>query len=193
VRLLHHGVLPRGEAIAAESRNPARKLYYEVSGSGHPLVLLHEGFADNRMYDDQVAAFGARHRVIRYDRHGSGRSGAPPGPYTDHDALRALLRHLGVARTAVLGMSAGAGVALDFSLAYPEVVDVLVLAAPTIGGYTSSAATLAGWAAFGAALEQGDAPGAVELLLGTWVDGPQRTPDGVAPAVRERMRALMAH
>lgn len=65
-------------------------LSYEITGVGYPIVLLHEGFADSRMYDDQVAALGTRYRVIRYDRHGSGRSGAPAAPYTDHDALREL-------------------------------------------------------------------------------------------------------
>lgn len=46
--------------------------YYEVIGDGRPLVLLHEGFADSRMVDDQVATFAARFQVVRYDRHGAG-------------------------------------------------------------------------------------------------------------------------
>jgi len=73
-------------------------LYYEVTGVGQPLVLLHQGFADSRMFDDQVAAFAAHCQVIRYDRHGSGRSGVPSIPYTHHAALRDLLRHLDIAR-----------------------------------------------------------------------------------------------
>ncbi len=101
-------------------------LYYEVAGAGHPLILLHEGFADSRMFDDQIAAFAARYRVIRYDRHGSGRSGVPTVPYTHHDALRDLLRHLDVGQASVLGLSTGGAVAIDFTLAYPEIVDTLI-------------------------------------------------------------------
>lgn len=166
-------------------------LYYEVTGRGHPLVLLHEGFADSGMFDDQVAAFAARYTVIRYDRHGCGRSETPAGPFADHGALRDLLRHLGVGRAAVLGMSAGGGVALDFALAHPSMVDALVLAAASIGGYRSSDATLRGWAEITSALERGDVPGAVELTLRMWVDGPKRSPGHVDPDVRERLRAMM--
>jgi len=166
-------------------------LYYEVAGAGPPLVLLHEGFADSRMFDDQVAAFAGRHRVIRYDRHGSGRSGVPTVPYTHHDALRDLLRHLGVARASVLGMSMGGAVAIDFTLAYPAMVEALIPVAAAIGGYTSSDATMRGWGAIGAALARGDGADAVELTLRMWVDGPTRTPDDVDLAVRERMQEMI--
>jgi len=40
------------------------KLYYEVTGAGHPLTLLHEGIADSRMYDDQFNAFAQRYCVV---------------------------------------------------------------------------------------------------------------------------------
>jgi pimeloyl-ACP methyl ester carboxylesterase len=168
-------------------------LYYEIAGSGPALVLLHEGFADSRMYDDQVAAFAAHHRVIRYDRHGSGRSGVPTVPYTDHHALHDLLRHLGVERAILLGMSAGGGVALDAALAYPGMVEDLILVATAIGGYESRPETLQGWAKIGAALEQGDVPEAVERTLRMWVDGPERHPDQVDPGVRRRVGEMMAH
>jgi deazaflavin-dependent oxidoreductase (nitroreductase family) len=80
-------------------------LHYEVAGTGPALVLLHEGLADSRMYDDQFLALAERHHVVRYDLHGFGRSGVPSLPYSHHEVLRALLRHLGVDRAAVLGMS----------------------------------------------------------------------------------------
>ena len=90
-------------------------------------------------------------------------------------------------------MSAGGGIALDFTLAYPEMVSALVVAEAAIGGFAISETAMQGWAAFGAALEHGDRPGAVELLLRTWVDGPVRAPDAVTPAVRVRMREMMTH
>ncbi len=168
-------------------------LYYEVAGAGHPLILLHEGFADSRMFDDQIAAFAARYRVIRYDRHGSGRSGVPTVPYTHHDALRDLLRHLDVGQASVLGLSTGGAVAIDFTLAYPEIVDTLIPVDASVGGYTGSEEILRQWGEIGAALAARDVPGAVERTLRMWVDGPRRTPDAIDPAVRERMRAMMTH
>lgn len=168
-------------------------LYYEVAGAGPPLVLLHEGFADSRMFDEQVAAFAAHHRVIRYDRHGCGRSGVPAAPYTHHDALRALLRHLGVERTALLGLSAGGGIAIDATLAEPALVTALIPVAAAVGGYAGTEATARQWGEIGAALAAGDVAGAVELTLRLWVDGPRRTRAQVDPAVRARMREMMAH
>lgn len=168
-------------------------LYYEVAGAGRPLVLLHEGFADSRMFDDQIAAFAARYRVIRYDRHGSGRSGRPTVPYTHHGALRDLLRHLGVARASLLGLSDGGRVAIDGALAYPALVDALIPVAPAVGGYTGSDAYLRQWGEIGAALAAGDVPGAVKLTLRMWMDEPTRTSAEVDPAVRERMREMMTH
>ena len=72
-------------------------LYYEVAGSGHPLVLCHAGIADNRMWDDQFPVFAERYRVIRYDHRGFGQSDLPAGPFSLSEDLFGLLSHLGVA------------------------------------------------------------------------------------------------
>jgi pimeloyl-ACP methyl ester carboxylesterase len=69
--------------------NEAR-LYYEVAGAGHPLVLLHAGVADSRMWDAQWTAFARHYTVIRYDRRGFGRSEMPPASFSYHEELRAL-------------------------------------------------------------------------------------------------------
>ena len=53
------------------------ELYYEVAGESQPLVLLHDGLLDRRVWDDQFVAFGRLYRTIRYDRRGYGKSSAP--------------------------------------------------------------------------------------------------------------------
>src|SRR3712207_6073571 len=81
------------------------------------------------MWDDQVPAFAARHRVVRYDLRGFGAS-SPPAlgePYTHADDLSALLTHLGIARATVVGLSMGGWVAQDFALAHPAALRALVL------------------------------------------------------------------
>jgi pimeloyl-ACP methyl ester carboxylesterase len=108
-------------------------LYYEVQGSGSPLVLIH-GFACGlRMWDPQVAALAPRHRVLTYDARGHGWSEAPEASTAYSQALsvedlRGLLLHLGIARAAIGGLSMGGGIALNFALAHPEVVSALVVA-----------------------------------------------------------------
>lgn len=111
-------------------------LFYEVSGSGEAVVFIHAFSVDRRMWAPQIAEFEGRFRVIRYDLRGHGRSVAPTGPYTGYDDLRVLLDTLGVARATLVGLSAGAELAINFAIAHPDRVARLVLAAPGLGGYT---------------------------------------------------------
>lgn len=110
-------------------------LFYEVSGSGEAVVFIHAFSVDRRMWAPQIAEFEGRFRVIRYDLRGHGRSVAPTGPYTGYDDLRVLLDTLGVARATLVGLSAGAELAINFAIAHPDRVARLVVAAPGLGGY----------------------------------------------------------
>jgi len=66
------------------------KLYYEVAGSGHPLILIHGGQMDRRMWDEQFALFSKSYRVIRYDFRGFGKTPAATKPFAGEDDLAAL-------------------------------------------------------------------------------------------------------
>jgi pimeloyl-ACP methyl ester carboxylesterase len=165
-------------------------LYYEIAGTGPALALLHEGIADSRMYDDQFSALAQRHRVVRYDLHGFGRSGTPDRPYTHHEALHALLRHLSIEQAALLGMSLGGSIAIDFALTYPSMVDALLLLAAGVGGYPVSEATLTLAAPLVEAFKAGDFVRAIDLSVRFWVDGMERSPEEVDPVVRERVRTM---
>jgi 3-oxoadipate enol-lactonase len=166
-------------------------LYYEVTGGGHPLLLLHAGVADARMWDDQFAVFAQYYRVIRYDRRGFGRTVVSAAPFSNHDDAAHLLNSLGVENAYVVGVSFGGYVAIDLTLAYPDMVAALVLSAPNVSGYEpSSEEVLRFCTAEEEALARGDLVAATELNLRMWVDGPHRTPDQVNPAVRERVREM---
>ena len=174
------------------------KLYYEVGGAGHPLILLHEGIADSRMYDDQFHAFAQRYRVVRFDLRGFGQSDLPPSdkPVALHEDLYGLLALLGIKKTYVLGMSMGGAIALDFTLAYPAMADALILVAPGVSGYDMSSFE-AEYQTIGEeieeALKRGDYEWASELETRIWVDGPQRTPQQVDPVVRQRVYEMNLH
>jgi pimeloyl-ACP methyl ester carboxylesterase len=68
------------ETVTGVAEVNGTRLYYEVAGAGQPLVLLHGFSPDCRMWDDQMAAFTARHRVLRYDLRGFGQSPPPSAP-----------------------------------------------------------------------------------------------------------------
>src|SRR2546425_5373816 len=108
-------------------------LYYEVTGDGPPLVLVH-GFACGiRSWDPQVKALSRSHRIVTYDVRGHGISEAPRDAAEYSQAisvadLHALLVQLGIRRAAVGGLSMGGNIALNLALAHPTVVSALVIA-----------------------------------------------------------------
>ena len=168
-------------------------LYYEVTGQGYPLLLLHAGIADSSMWDDHIPVFAQHYRVIRYDLRGYGRSQIPAGPFTSYEDPAELLRSLQVEKAHVIAPSFGGKIAVDFTLAHPEMVASLVLIAPSIGGTQPSPDVLRFNEEEEALFERGDLAGATELNMRMWVDGPRRTPEQVDPEVRRRVYEMQYH
>ncbi len=103
------------------------QLYYEMTGSGHPLVLLHGGGADGRLWDGQFEEFAQHFRVIRYDLRGAGKSEIPQTRFSNREDLYALLEYLNVDKAYLVGVSRGGGIAFDLATIHPEKVAALVL------------------------------------------------------------------
>ncbi len=173
-------------------------LYYEVAGEGHPFVLIHGGLVDHHLWDDQFAAFSQHYKVVRYDMRGFGQSSlmkvddAPPSYRAD---LYALLKYLGIEKTYVLGLSMGGGLAIDFTLEYPEMVAALIPVAAGVSGLKADtikidSAEQKAEEEIEAAHTSGDKPREIELTLRFWTDGPERTPEQVDPSVREKVRVM---
>ena len=104
--------------------------FYRETGSGDPLLLINGIGGTCLGWEPLLPALAARFRVVASDNRGVGRSAAPPGPYTTRqlaDDAAALLAHLGVARAHVVGSSMGGMIAQELALAYPALVDRLVL------------------------------------------------------------------
>jgi pimeloyl-ACP methyl ester carboxylesterase len=113
------------------------RLFYEILGEGHPLVLVHGFTASTKMWDDQFEAFAKRFKVMRYDMRGFGESALPVAgkEYSHVEDLKALLNQLGIAHAYLVGSSMGGRVALDFALEHPEVTEALVLVDSSLGGF----------------------------------------------------------
>src|SRR4051812_14045791 len=107
----------------------------DTGGDAPPLVLLHPGVGDSRIWEPILPALRAEHRVIRYDARGFGRSPAPEKPFSMLDDLVAVLDHFGISRTPVVGCSQGGTAAIGLALADPGRVTALVLLCPGISGY----------------------------------------------------------
>jgi len=167
---------------------PGGKLYFEAEGEGSPLTLIHAGVANLRMWDEQVAAWRDDHRVIRYDCRGFGRTRVDDVPYSNRDDLGAVLDHLEVDRTHLLGLSRGSVIATDFTLERPERVRSLIWVAGGLRGFEVDDPRLTDrWPEMESLEEARDWERLVELETRVWTDGPGQPSDRVDPDVRRRM------
>lgn len=161
------------------------RLWFERAGEGFPVVLLHPGLWDSRIWDDQFEEFSRHHDVVRYDARGSGRSDLPDAPYSDLRDLRYLLGELGISRCALVGCATGAQLAIDFALAYPDVADAIVAVSPGLTGYRWSDAGLETLVEeVDRAVREGDMAGAIDIELTVWA------PSSAAADPRVRQIAL---
>ncbi|MGZ5416033.1 MAG: alpha/beta fold hydrolase [Nocardioides sp.] len=157
-----------------------------------PVVLLHAGIADRRMWEPQWPALTTERDVVRLDLRGFGdSSGRPDRVLSPVDDVVDTLDTLDIARCHLVGASFGAGVAVEVALTRPDLVESLLLSAPGGALIAEKTPDLQGFLdAEGSALEAGDLEAAVEANLAWWVDGPQRDAGVVDPEVRELVRRM---
>ena len=113
---------------------PGSSLFYEASGAGDLIILLHGGHLDRRMWNAEFDSLRSTHRVLRYDARGYGKSGPQDTTFQAHEDLLMLMDSLRIPRAALIGLSLGGRISMDFALAHPERVTRLILAAPGISG-----------------------------------------------------------
>ncbi|HSG15495.1 MAG TPA: alpha/beta fold hydrolase [Anaerolineae bacterium] len=112
-------------------------IYYEIHGSGDPLVLINGLGYDLWMWHKMLPDLADHFQVIVFDNRGAGRSDKPTGPYNVQmlaDDLTGLLAALDIKRAAVMGHSMGGFVAQALILSQPKLVDKLILSATNFGG-----------------------------------------------------------
>lgn len=178
-------VAPRREAGFAEVNGT--RLYYEVAGSGEPVVLVHAFTLDTRMWDDQFEVLARDFRVIRYDARGFGKSAAPnPGePYSNVADLAALLDHLDARRAHVVGLSMGGRFALDYAVTDPDGLRSLVVIDGVIGGWQWSREWITAYAPIVEAGRRRDIAQAKSLWLGLSLFAPARAQAPVGARLKQ--------
>ena len=139
------------------------------------------------MWEPQWATFPPRHRTVRCDLRGFGRTPILPEPYSNASDLIELLERLELGRTALVGISLGGRVALEVAIARPELVSALVVVGSPLPGHDWSETVRRFGDEEDEALERGDLDAAVEANLRMWVDGPRRGPNEVNPGLRRRV------
>jgi pimeloyl-ACP methyl ester carboxylesterase len=104
-------------------------LYYEMHGTGRPMILLHGGLGSGEMFGPILPALAKDHRVIAVDLQGHGRTvdiDRPIDVALMADDIGALIDHLGLEKPDLVGYSLGGGVAMHTAFKYPEKIGRLV-------------------------------------------------------------------
>jgi pimeloyl-ACP methyl ester carboxylesterase len=106
------------------------ELYYEIHGSGQPLILLHGGLGGIVEFSQLLPALAETRQVIAVELQAHGRTADIDRPLSFEfmaDDIAALIENLGLEKADILGFSLGGGVALRTAIDHPEVVNKLVL------------------------------------------------------------------
>jgi pimeloyl-ACP methyl ester carboxylesterase len=148
------------------------------------VLLLHGGGADSRRWDGHLERFAQAYQTVRIDLPGAGASPFPDKPYVPNDLLERLLAALGIGRTALVGVPAGGGLAIDFAIERPQRTWALVVVASGPRGIDDIPPDPR-MQAFSQAIVAGDRDRAAELLLQAWV--PLRT----SPELDGRIRRMV--
>ncbi|MGO1389639.1 alpha/beta fold hydrolase [Brachybacterium sp. JB7] len=156
----------------------------ERSSSAPPLVLLHGGAVDKRMWHPQLEAFPGR-RILVPDARGHGGSSDAEGPYRLVDDVCAFLDALGIEQVVAIGISMGGGTACDLALEHPDrVAGIVVSGTGTSEPQFSDPWAVQAFADWRAAEQGGDLQAWIDVLQ-RFTAGPRRTLDQVAPDVVE--------
>ena len=118
------GVIEVGEA----------RLHYDAFGTGRPVVFIHAGVADSRMWDAQFEEI-ENSRLIRFDLRGYGKSTLGSERFTNRDDLIAVLDHLQIERALLVGCSIGGNIALQVAASTPERLEGLILVGADSPGF----------------------------------------------------------
>ena len=106
------------------------QMYYEITGEGQPLLLIHGLGSSSRDWESQVPVFSEHYRVITFDARGHGRTDKPRGPYSIPmfaADVASLMQTLDIAPAHVVGISMGGMIAFQLAVNHSEMIRSMVI------------------------------------------------------------------
>ena len=167
------GYAPSGDALIA----------YETGGEGRPVLFVHAGIADRRMWRHQLSEVPTGFRYVSLDLRGHGATALTDARFSNHEDVIAVMDHLDIDAAVVVGCSMGAGTAFDVALASPDRVNGLVAIGAGASGFEVDDYEPPQWPEVLKAYEAGQMARVAELDGEIWVMGYGRVRDEVDPEV----------
>ena len=159
------------------------RLWYDETGNGEAVLLLHGGLGDSGLWEPVVPLLAERFRTIRTDLRFYGRATGPAVAWSWHDDVVAVLDELAIERAALVGLSLGGRIALEIALDSPERLWALALVAPGLSGHDGAAYSAEQEARYEAAEQARDLDLAMEVDFEVWA------PLGADDRMRQLWRA----
>lgn len=164
-------------------------VYYERTGKGEAILLLHAGLQDHTMWKDQVDALSKDYEVITPDLPYHGKTTGVDTTILVADVIKTLLDSLHIQKASVVGLSMGGGIAQDFIIAYPQMVNKAFLISTGVSGYDKihpvDSVSMDWWNQFSKALHAGDTAGAAKEFTKAWAEGIYRRGDSLKAPVSQ--------
>jgi len=110
-------------------------LHYQISGNGEPIILIHGGGTDSRIWNNINLNVSNNFKIVSYDLRGHGQSPIPINTTNHVQDLLHLLKGLQIEKASLVGHSLGGQIATDFTILYPKMVHKLILLSPGLTGY----------------------------------------------------------
>jgi len=166
---------------------------YLDTGTGDPVVLLHSGYVDHRLFEAQTPVLAAEHRVIAVDVRGHGWTANATKSFRWADDLADLLRHLDAGPAVLVGVSMGGAIAGDTAIEYPELVRGIVMSGASVSDFEYThewTRTIVSDSQ--RTLYSGDIEGWLKVFL-AGAGGPFRSPGEVDPRILDHLREMALH
>jgi len=157
-------------------------------GNGLPVVFLHAGVCDHRMWGPQFEALDDNIHAIAYDRRGYGETVSENVEFSELEDLSAVLDHFDIRAAVLVGCSMGGGLAIDYAIANPDRVAGMVLVGSALSGapdFELPEELNPVLQAEELAREMGDMDMLNKVQAHEWLDGPTQQSGRVGGAVRE--------
>jgi 3-oxoadipate enol-lactonase len=113
-------------------------VYTEIKGQGEPVLMLHAGIADSRMWNEEFSLLSAKFRIIRLDIPGYGESKLTGKSFVYHEIIKEVLDYFSIERAHIIAASFGATITIDFCLLHPDKCKKLILFSPVLRGWKVS-------------------------------------------------------